>query len=314
MRILRYVFKLGLCALVSVLFSSCACVCGAKKAGPPDPSLIARDHFDRDVWKLDGRELEVGVTNTEGPPVLLMHPITGLTDKVLLVGQQLSATDPGYRVYVPRFFGKWGGDGSGFGGFVHTGFSCDWKVFAKNRLGPIEQRVGALCDQIYEERGQQVVVIGTCLTANMAIAMLDRPSVRAAVACQPALPMVRCSTAQKRALAIDNSRLGEIKLAVSEDPGKQLLAFRYVCDDISPQARMTRLHDLLGEEHFTCFMLARGDDKVKIPDYAEHIPASKSDGHSTLVDQHIRCLHECQTVYQKVVAFLDQHADDAKKN
>jgi len=106
------------------------------------------------------------------------------------------------------------------------------------------------------------VVVGTCLTGAFPLASLARPSVRAAVLCQPALRLktqaevlfrVRRSAAERQKLALTDEQIDAALAALRRDPSKQLLGFHYLEDPLAELEKFTWLHERLGpslQRHF----------------------------------------------------------------
>ncbi len=179
----------------------------------------------------------------EGPGVVLMHELPGLTKDCIALGNCL--VENGYRVYMPLFFGK-PGDRKLIGGFIRVCISREFRVLATKQTSPIVEWLKGLSRQVWKEcGGPGVGVIGMCLTGNFAISLMANEEVLAPVSCQPSLPIYSVTKSQKEALALSNEDLEEIKEQASK--GKKLLGFRFTGDINCHHEKFVRLKKELGD-------------------------------------------------------------------
>jgi dienelactone hydrolase len=186
----------------------------------------------------------------EGPPVLVMHELPGLSPAALRFGRRLSSR--GFRVYLPLLFGEPGQD--------------DWRAshrelcvsreFANLSAGvsaPIVNWLRALAaDLSARHQGSRVGAIGMCLTGAFAIPLILEPRVTAPVAAQPGTPF----SAAFRAIGIGRgpwmSQLNisdqDLQAAAvrAERDNVTLLAARFEKDRICPAERLDRLQAVFG--------------------------------------------------------------------
>jgi dienelactone hydrolase len=135
----------------------------------------------------DRQSHPVYVADGGGPPVLLLHEISGLTDADLAVATTISKY--GYTVLAPLMFGKPGGDGSFAKGLKVCGasqFNCRAGKAGSPHVKWLRQLVADARRRWPAGRG--LGVVGMCLTGAFPIPLLRDPSVTAAVLCQPTLP------------------------------------------------------------------------------------------------------------------------------
>ncbi len=179
----------------------------------------------------------------DGPGVVLMHELPGLTKDCIALGDRLVEKD--YRVYMPLLFGK-PGERSLFGGFFRVCISREFRVLATKQTSPIVEWLKGLSRQVWEEcGGPGVGVIGMCLTGNFAISLMANKEVLAPVSCQPSLPILSITKSQKGALALSNEDLKEIKEQAAN--GKKLLGFRFTNDTFCHHEKFVRLKKELGD-------------------------------------------------------------------
>lgn len=174
----------------------------------------------------------------EGPPVLLLHEVPGLSPETFRLGQMIA--DSGFSVYLPLLFGKPGEHR--FARNTLRACTEGWfHCFSRNHsndsalveaLLELSRRASA------EHDNAPVGVIGMCLTGNTGLELAGNCSpVRAIVASQPALPFGQASALGVSEAAIERVRALNIPV----------LAFRFEGDERrSPKKRMDRLKDELG--------------------------------------------------------------------
>lgn len=179
----------------------------------------------------------------DGPGVLLMHELPGMTSECLNLAHLLAAA--GYKVYLPLFFGKIG---------RRTNWICNlWcvrrelKLWAARETSPIVDWLRALSERIWQEcGGKGVGAIGMCLTGNFAIALLAQPWVLAPVSCQPSLPLRPLG--DSAALALSPEDLAAVKAEASRRETPALVATRFSGDWLCPAERFRTLKKELGSQ------------------------------------------------------------------
>jgi dienelactone hydrolase len=184
----------------------------------------------------------------QGPPVLLLHELPGLVDHDLAAARCLAGL--GYRVIAPLFFGTPGRRSNWFttGARVlaYSVSVCGDDEFAcaeDRRTSPIVSWLRELSRAVRAEwpDGNGVGVIGMCLTGAFPIALLQEPSVAAAVVCQPTAPFSTFDPFgwfnDDDALALDPVDVENARTR-SDAP---ILGLRYTRDGRCPAARFERL-------------------------------------------------------------------------
>jgi dienelactone hydrolase len=96
----------------------------------------------------------------EGPGVLLMHELPGLTDFVVDFGRQIAAN--GYTVFMPVMFGKPFPKGTErLANELGVCINREFSLFAKNSSGLITEWLRALSREIHSRcRGRAIGAIG----------------------------------------------------------------------------------------------------------------------------------------------------------
>lgn len=264
--------NIGCCGLRK----SCTAV-GEQRPTPLESSFITRS------FSIQKRNWTVYEKGGDGPAVLLLHELPGLTSGTLCLAEELASGPHSCRVYVPLLFGKYGQDAGireSLAFLFCRSWGSRWNVQSTRSLGTIVDETAELCRQIQKEnQGMQLIVIGNCLTGPWAVSLLAEPSVAGSIVCQPAVPVLPLLLAQKKSLGIPLARL-----QILAKQGKKCLGFRYLHDktaDAAMRLRFQQLHDVFGD-NFTAHVLATCGDKEQVPGFAKWLDAGCSCGHSTL--------------------------------
>ena len=181
------------------------------------------------------------ITAGHGPPVVLMHEITGMTPLFLNLARRI--VDHGYRVYLPHFFGPLDKRDTAAG--LLFCLRHEFKVFSSHGDSPIAAWLHLLCDRASTECGNHPVgVIGLCLTGNIVMSALAHPAVSLGVMCEPALPFFNGS-----ALGVSDSTVSQIKPKLLVSP---MLAYRFTTDRKCPPERFQTLRSTFQQGVRTC--------------------------------------------------------------
>lgn len=172
------------------------------------------------------------ITAGDGPAVILMHEITGMTPLFLNLARRI--VEAGYRVYLPHFFGPL--DKRDCTAGILFCLRHEFKVFSSHGNSPIASWLHLLCERANSECGERGVgVIGLCLTANTVMSAMVHPTVRIGVMCEPALPFLNA-----RALGISDDTISKVKPKALVYP---MLAYRFTTDRKCPPERFQTLRD-----------------------------------------------------------------------
>ncbi|CAN5775784.1 hypothetical protein BH18ACI5_BH18ACI5_06690 [soil metagenome] len=230
-----------------------------------------------------GAKHQIYVKGSAGPPVILLHEITGLTTPAVSTARQLA--DAGYTPIVPLLFGELEKSAP----FRNMQRVCGDDKFACNRgerTSPEVQWLRQLsqCVRRTWPDAKGVGVIGMCLTGAFPIPMLRTPEVVAPVLCQPTLPFNRMNPlhafgwfTDQRALAVHPDDLQHAKRATSVP----LLGIRYKGDRKCQAKRFERLTKEFPDRFF----------RLDVP--GRH--------HSTLAGDF------CPDAFREVLSFFNQH-------
>jgi dienelactone hydrolase len=179
----------------------------------------------------------------DGPPVLILHELLGLSDETLRLGRSLVAA--GFRVVIPEFL-----PGKGSKLFMLPNFALicirrQFKLWARNESGPFLDFARALCqEEAKDSRG--IGVIGMCLTGGFALSSVadDDGKLKVPVICEPSLPFG--FGASQSALQMSPEMIAQVKQRMRAD-NVTGIACRFSEDWKSPCQRMERLRSEFGD-------------------------------------------------------------------
>jgi dienelactone hydrolase len=207
-------------------------------ATPPRPCPEAPDfmqfHFST---AMDcKRVLKTG----EGPPVILMHELPGVTPQCLRLAQLIA--EAGFTVYLPLLLGRPNEHAVGKN-LVKLCISREFRIWAANKTSPVVSWLRELGRHLHAgHQARGVGVIGMCLSGGFALAMVADEHVLAAVMAQPSLP-IPITPRQRASVGISP---GDLEAAKSNQQAR-VVAMRFQTDCISPARRMTALQRELGD-------------------------------------------------------------------
>ncbi|GAC1600115.1 MAG: dienelactone hydrolase family protein [Polyangiales bacterium] len=181
-----------------------------------------------------------------GPGVVIMPEVPGVTPEVVAFARRVS--DAGFTVVVPDLFGvACKPQGAVYSLSVLTSLCVrrEFYLLSARQSSPITHFLRALCRSLHAELGGVGVgAIGMCITGNFALSLMVDGSVMAPVLSQPSLPLP-LGADRKAALHISDADLAIAKQRARE--GLPLLALRFTCDRLVPDARFDRLRREFGD-------------------------------------------------------------------
>jgi len=175
----------------------------------------------------------------EGPAVILMHELPGMTPGCLRAADRI--IESGFKVFLPLFFGH-PNEYSVVDGIFSTVLCIrhEFDIFTSNGTSPIAEWLRELCRMVDANCGNRGVgLIGMCLTGNIVLSVMLEPAVRVPVMCEPALPFFH-----KAALGVPDADVGQAKLRAAKFP---ILAFRFETDNKCPKERFNTLRSTFGD-------------------------------------------------------------------
>jgi dienelactone hydrolase len=212
----------------------------------------------------------------EGPGVIVVHEVPGITDKVIGFAQEV--VDAGFTVLMPCLFGKPGAPVSAGYALSTLARLCVRSEFTKlglRRTAPIADWLRALARSLHGELGGPGVgALGMCFTGGFALAMMADAPIVAPVLAQPSVPFP-LGAARRADLNLSPADLASVKAKAAD--GCSVLGLRYR-DDPAVGTRFDTLRKELGDNFI-----------------AVEFPGKK---HSTLTE------HRQQEGVDRVLAFL----------
>ena len=233
----------------------------------------------------------------EGPGVVLIPEIPGLTPQVLGLGNHL--VDNGFSVASPSLFGE-PGRALSVGYLVPTmARACiarEFMAFATNAERPVARYLRALARDLTERTpGKGVGVIGMCFTGGFALAAAVDDSVLAPVLSQPSLPFPL--TPRSGVTRASPRRRWSGSWQRVTDDGLCAIGLRFTEDPAVPAERFETLRKRLGD----AFEVIEIDSS---PGNQYGFPRS---AHSVLTDQvREQDGHPAYEARKRVVEFLNE--------
>jgi dienelactone hydrolase len=181
----------------------------------------------------------------EGPGVVLIPEMPGLTPNVLALGNHL--VDNGFTVACPSLYGTPGAPSVRLSMVMLRGcVAKEFAAFATNADRPVAHYLRALARDLNEKTpGKGVGVIGECWSGGFALAAAVDDSVIAPVLSQPSLP-VGLTAKHRRDPGLSEGELKVVEQRAAND-GLCALGLRFSEDPLSPAERFKTLKDRLGD-------------------------------------------------------------------
>jgi dienelactone hydrolase len=183
----------------------------------------------------------------EGPGVVLIPEMPGLTPNVLALGNHL--VDNGFTVASPSLYGTPGAAALRPGAVPVMLRGCvakEFAAFATNADRPVAHYLRALARDLNEKTpGKGVGVIGECWSGGFALAAAVDDSVIAPVLSQPSLP-IGLTAKHRRDPGLSEEELKVVERRAADD-GLCALGLRFSEDRLSPSERFKTLKARLGD-------------------------------------------------------------------
>ncbi|MGZ0153277.1 dienelactone hydrolase family protein [Kribbella sp. WER1] len=183
----------------------------------------------------------------EGPGVVLIPEIPGLTPEVAAFGEHLVAA--GFTVVIPSPFGTPGRPETAaytLGVIARLCVSKEFRCFAANAERPITKYLRAVAtDLAARTPGRGVGVIGMCFTGGFALATAVEDVVTAPVLSQPSTPFA-VRPVLRRDPGLSRQELDKVKERTRTD-GLCVLGLRFSRDRMAPAERFATLREQLGD-------------------------------------------------------------------
>ncbi len=196
----------------------------------------------------------------EGPGVIVIHEIPGLTPAVIGFGEELVAA--GYTVVMPHLFGtpeRAMTAASVAGSLRQVCVSREFTKLATRQTSPVAGWLRSLARELHAELGGPGVgALGMCFTGGFALARMVDDAVAAPVLAQPSTP-VPVSPSRSRDLNLSDADLARVKERAAA--GCEVLGLRYLKDPAVGK-RFERLTEEIGEKFIKVELPGRGHSTV----------------------------------------------------
>lgn len=203
-------------------------------------------------WSFIDSDIEHSVfTKGQGPGVLLMHELPGMTPEFWRLANWLAEE---FTVWAPDLFGKQQQPTSPSLGVLtlRACISREIHLFAKDDPGPITQWLRSLSKKLHAEvGGSGVGVIGMCMTGNFALILALDPWVSAPVTSQPGLPASLPFLNQDGGLQMNDAEREALA-----NRNVDVMGLRFAGDDLCKSARFEAIKSLIGEQRFKEHVIA----------------------------------------------------------
>ena len=211
--------------------------------------------FTRDVFR-----------KGDGPGVVVVHEIPGITPKVLAFAEDVVAA--GFTVVMPSLVGTSGRDVSGpylASSMSKVCIAREFTNWALNETSPIIGYLRALARNLHQEvGGPGVGAVGMCFSGGFALGMMVDDIMVAPVLSQPSMPF---AVSKARGADLNLSPDDALVVARRAAEGCQVLGLRFTGDKLVG-TRFAQLRELLGDSFI-----------------AVELPSTKKADHSVLTEQ-----------------------------
>ena len=215
------------------------------------PELVELPGFTVDTFEHGGTSLPV-YRRGDGPAVVVIHEVPGVTDKVAAFGTRVA--DAGFSAVLPSLFGDPGRPAMdrrglyGLGSMVHGCVSREFANWATSTTSPITVWLRALARAEHARcGGPGVGAVGMCFTGGFALAMMVDDELIAPVLSQPSLPFP-LTKAHRRDLGLSDEDLARVKDRCRDEEDLCVLGLRFTHDRYVPPERFQRLREELGDK------------------------------------------------------------------
>ncbi|WP_377272947.1 dienelactone hydrolase family protein [Peterkaempfera sp. SMS 1(5)a] len=190
----------------------------------------------------------------EGPGVVLIPEVPGVTTEVLALGEHL--VSEGFTVVIPSLFGRPGKPDSAARALlvgVRVCVSAEFRALTTHASRPVADYLRALArDLAARTPAPGVGVIGMCFTGGFALAAAVDEVVLAPVMSQPSVPLA-LTAARRTDPGLSPAELRQVADR-TRNAGLCVLGLRFSEDRMAPAERFATLREQLGSA-FECIEL-----------------------------------------------------------
>ena len=217
-----------------------------------------------DFTKFDythGDERKTVYRQGEGPAVVIMHEVPGITAEVARFARKVVGA--GMTVFMPRLFGRVGAKTNAVERMAMLAKICisrEFACLAEDRASPVTDWLRGLAKHAFDEiGGRGVGVVGMCVTGNFALTMALDPWVVAPVLGHPSFPLP-LTKAKAAAVHATPEAMTSARRRIS-DEGLKFLGVRFHGDTLF--CRAARFETLRRE-------LGDGFEGIELPGASAH--------------------------------------------
>lgn len=190
----------------------------------------------------------------DGPGVILMHELPGMTPEFWRLANWLSAR---FTVYAPDLFGKSSAPTKPSMAMLtlRACISREIHLFSANDPGPVTQWLRALSQDLHTKiGGPGIGVIGMCMTGNFALTLALDPWVAAPVTSQPGLPADTLLKRQSSGLQMTHDERAELA-----ERNVDVMALRFAGDRLCKAGRIDAIRSVIGDDRLQEHIIADAD-------------------------------------------------------
>jgi dienelactone hydrolase len=182
-------------------------------------------------------------TEPQNQAVVIMHELGGLGHETVELAEYLSDD---FQVYLPLIHGRLGQKNrlrdTVPGSIEGMCVRAEFLGMQSDRSSPIAEWMRGLCRQVaVRHGGNRVGVIGMCFTGGLVFSMAWDPSVGAAVAAQPSLPLYR----KPEDITVSDTDMAATTSCLRTDT--RMVMMRFAEDAFSPAERTEAITRAMGD-------------------------------------------------------------------
>jgi dienelactone hydrolase len=221
--------------------------------------------FSSEHFAFDGINKRVYIAGT-GPAVIVLTEMPGISPEVIRFARWVR--DAGFTVWLPSLFGRDGVTESAEEAvaiFKRSCISAEFRALEAGGGTPIVSWLRQLA-QVAHGRcgGPGVGAVGMCFTGNFAVSLMLRSPTRAAVACQPTLPMDNPA-----GIGLPNNEIKAIRERIDRED-LRMQGYRFEGDRWCTAARFAAYQQAFGER-FEAITLPDSAANPEPPPFFKHV-------------------------------------------
>lgn len=238
----------------------------------------------------------------DGPPVIVIHELAGVSPMLLEFARRVR--DRGFTTHLPVLIERRGGPARVLVAAIEVCVSAEFTKLARGKTSPIVGWLRSYAASVHDETGQNIGVVGMCLTGGFALAMAVDPHVTAPVMGHPTLPL-GLGTERQRDLGLDAADLATLK--ARDD--LRIKGVRFSCDVVAPRRRFDRMDEEFGDRFLRHDVPSGGRTKFSRWEHS----VLNSQAIQPRNPKHSDARAELERVVDEVLDFLEQRLRPASR-